>query len=434
MKSFLSRSLRYGFTILTRFLTQLIGTALSSVLPKHQPLLVGGIQRVGAHEFIGWAGRRDRWLRRSLVDVFDGGTWLDRIEAKAFSGDVPRSRSNLGFPTFRFAIPAALQDGDEHLLSFKHAGTDTALAPDPIRYWYPADGVGSPKPFLEMSSDVERLAQESANCSAENLCWNFDRDGYLHLRGLICPDLCNRIIERTDPWFRIESADGRYSWFKCHDLWTEVPEVRELAGNPDILQLVSHLHGRQAFPFQTLNLKYGSQQRAHSDTIHFSCFPRRFMCGAWVALEDVTEKAGPLFLYPGSHKLVERDFYDVGVDKDVDPYGRYELYVEQRMEAARLEKMPLLIQKGDVVVWASNTVHGGSPIADFSATRWSQVSHYYFKDCVYYVPMHSHPREHEYFLKPVTDILTGQRVEHTFNGRPVRSDPTADGRSRLTLS
>src|SRR5439155_23973453 len=62
------------------------------------------------------------------------------------------------------------------------------------------------------------------------------------------------------------------------------------------------MYGRRAFPFQTLNFPVGTQQHFHTDSIHFSSVPERFMCGVWVALEDITEENGPLVYYPGSHR------------------------------------------------------------------------------------------------------------------------------------
>ena len=49
------------------------------------------------------------------------------------------------------------------------------------------------------------------------------------------------------------------------------------------------LYGREPFPFQTLNFPYGSRQHYHSDAVHFNSLPKGFMCGVWVALEDIHE-------------------------------------------------------------------------------------------------------------------------------------------------
>ena len=68
------------------------------------------------------------------------------------------------------------------------------------------------------------------------------------------------------------------------------------------------LYDREVVPFQTLNFLRGTQQMAHSDTIHFSSLPAKFMAGVWIALEDVTHENGPLFYYPGSHKMPEYNF------------------------------------------------------------------------------------------------------------------------------
>ena len=60
--------------------------------------------------------------------------------------------------------------------------------------------------------------------------------------------------------------------------------------NTGILSLFSTLYGRRAWPFQTLNFPVGTQQHYHSDSVHFSSVPERFMCGVWVDLEDGCDK------------------------------------------------------------------------------------------------------------------------------------------------
>ena len=59
-------------------------------------------------------------------------------------------------------------------------------------------------------------------------------------------------------------------------------------------------YGREPLPFQTLNFRVGTQQEPHSDAFHFNSDPPGFMCGVWVALEDIDEASGPLVYFPGS--------------------------------------------------------------------------------------------------------------------------------------
>ena len=81
--------------------------------------------------------------------------------------------------------------------------------------------------------------------------------------------------------------------------------MRALATAPKVLALLDELYGREPLPFQTLNFRRGTQQAPHSDALHFSTIPAGFMCGVWVALEDMDMDNGPLVYYPGSHLLPE---------------------------------------------------------------------------------------------------------------------------------
>ena len=47
-------------------------------------------------------------------------------------------------------------------------------------------------------------------------------------------------------------------------------EIKEIASNSKIINILSKVYGRTAFPFQTLNFPTGTEQRAHSDHVHFN--------------------------------------------------------------------------------------------------------------------------------------------------------------------
>ncbi|MFL6464013.1 MAG: phytanoyl-CoA dioxygenase family protein [Bryobacteraceae bacterium] len=123
---------------------------------------------------------------------------------------------------------------------------------------------------------------------------------------------------------------GRKDNLRIQDGWKTLSKIKQIACNATVLKLLSDLYGRRAFPFQTLNLPVGTQQHFHSDSVHFSSCPERFMAGVWVALEDIDSDDGPLLYYPGAHKLpvFTNEHLAVNPPQDgPDPYSDYPLYM-----------------------------------------------------------------------------------------------------------
>jgi len=184
--------------------------------------------------------------------------------------------------------------------------------------------------------------------------------------------------------------------------------VKQLACDPRITDLLTKLYGRQAFAFQTLNFEYGSQQAAHSDAVHFHSAPERFMCGVWIALEDVALDAGPLLYYPGSHKLPLYDSRQVGfIPSDKTQQTVYEPMWNKLIEVNGLRKKVFTAKAGDALIWTANLLHGGEPITRPDATRWSQVTHYFFDDCGYYTPMQSDLFEGKILKRNPLEVSSG---------------------------
>lgn len=259
----------------------------------------------------------------------------------------------------------------------------------------------------------------------------FRENGYLILRNAIPDPLISRIKSEVGPLFRPGIPEGTRSSYRVQDGWKESPAVRELADLPLVLEKLRFIYGREPFPFQTLDFLHGSQQRTHSDAIHFSSRPARFMCGVWAALEDVTAENGPLFYYPGSHRLPEYNYYDIGMSVHEPDYKAYEDFIENLASAHGFRKEHLLAKKGDVLIWASNLLHGGEKISLPGSTRWSQVTHYYFKDCLYFTPMYSDYLTGEIYHREVRDVRTGRFVDQSCDGVPFSVFPTGRGRYRV---
>lgn len=204
--------------------------------------------------------------------------------------------------------------------------------------------------------------------------------------------------------------------------WVVSEAVREIATNARILELLQTLYGRRPWPFQTLNFSSGTQQHYHSDSVHFSSIPERFMCGVWVAFEDMDENNGPLIYYPGSHRFplytnvhIE-DWADKATDRDQDTY--HDLWA-RLIELHGLEERQFHARRGQALLWAANLLHGGKKHLDPQRTRWSQVTHYYFANCAYYTPMYSDEAFGRTHFRDPIDVSTGQRVKHSYIGHEI---------------
>lgn len=207
--------------------------------------------------------------------------------------------------------------------------------------------------------------------------------------------------------------------------------VKQLASNNIVMNTLRLLYQREPIPFQTINFPVGSEQRTHSDMIHFNSIPQRFMCGVWVALEDVNELNGALHYYPSSHRLPFYDMLDIGIKgtnnrdakKEMMNYSKkYEVFIQNVVDSLGLKKETLDINKGQAIIWSANLLHGGDPILKAGSTRHSQVTHYFFDDCMYYTPYFSDMAIDKLYLLDIENIATGKKVPNTYFNEKVQME------------
>ena len=272
-------------------------------------------------------------------------------------------------------------------------------------------------PFFSDIIKTKNIPEEDKKLASE-----YYENGFIVLSNIFTNELIDQIkSEMNDKGFNENFPIQTFrNNIRIQDLWQYSDSVKELACHPKIMDTLKMLYEREPVPFQTLNFKVGTQQKAHSDTLHFSSLPARYMCGVWVALEDITEDNGPLFYYPSSHRNPEynfSDFKNTTEDTSYENYPEYETFMEDLMEKSSYKKKKFLAKKGDALIWSSNIIHGGSPVEDPQSTRYSQVTHYYFENCIYYTPMLSNMVTKELFIRRnLVDIKTGQIAEQNFNG------------------
>jgi len=249
----------------------------------------------------------------------------------------------------------------------------------------------------------------------KKMCLEFSKNGFvvvdLGLDKKFMEDLVRSLVPEKGASYFYNPQTIRY-----FEAWKYSPEVRRLAANKKILDTLKILYGRDAVPFQTINFVTASEQDVHSDTIHFHTVPNYWMAGVWVALEEMSEENGTLQYIQGSHKLPIMEFHKMNMSppewshiaggKEQEKYDTYEEFVKAIIEVSGLEKVKYIGPAGKAVIWAANTLHGGTKLKNKSSTRKSQVTHYYFKNMPgikssqkYYCPMYSEEVTNNYALK-----------------------------------
>lgn len=269
--------------------------------------------------------------------------------------------------------------------------------------------------------EAEDFRSHPAYCgmSAVQQGWvdQYRTDGYLILEdtGLESTLLTEVVAQLAGKY--AQPATGYSTPGRLQDAWQTTPAVGRIAAHAQFLAVLETLYQKTPVPFQTLNFERGTQQRPHSDTIHFNTLPHGFMCGVWVALEDIDADNGPVAYYPGSQRLPVLHMDDIGLKPDASEYPKYENHIERTLAANGMRPKQALLKRGQALIWSANIIHGGAKVLDPARSRLSQVTHYYFPGCIYYTPLLSSPREQRWMLRQVCDIRTQQLVP-VYEGLP----------------
>ena len=239
-------------------------------------------------------------------------------------------------------------------------------------------------PWLDRPDAAERLAASTEAASfGPEIRSKLERwidDGYMVLEG----HLSRAEVDEINSDLERQFEQGR---IKYHPLGKRVVNafehsepVRRAVTDPELLRLLSFILGREVSLFQTIDFFVGSEQSAHSDSFHMTTEPMGYLIAIWVALEDVDPESGPVYYYPGSHKLPYVMTEDLGGAEGEVAGGKEARYAERirSLIADRdLEPVEFTAKAGDVLIWHANLLHGGRGIAREGATRKSLVAHYF---------------------------------------------------------
>lgn len=234
------------------------------------------------------------------------------------------------------------------------------------------------------------------------ICNQYNKDGYIVLDLELEETFINELHNEIDNLIKSEKLKTQEEGYhynteapRVFEAWKTCKNVLSLAKHPKILKTLELLYGRKPIPFQTINFTKGSNQPLHSDAIHFSSIPERWLVGSWTALEDMDANNGTLIFAPKSHTIPLYHFKDLGLDvpkygEQFSNYAIYEQFIKDLVDVMHYKVEQFITEKGRVLLWAAHLLHGGDKIRDPKRTRKSQATHYYFEGCEHYIaPMFS---------------------------------------------
>jgi len=273
--------------------------------------------------------------------------------------------------------------------------------------YFPDSG---PKPWLDRdnwSQQIETLPAEQAA-----LCRHWAETGYVILPKLIPDSLLDgawQAYEQSVQGGNITlapepAADGDPLPGRCLNPHKRVRPFCSVAKRPELMRWLQRLLGHPVKLLQTIASHKGSQQSAHSDSIHMTTYPLGYLAAAWIAFEDIRTDSGPLEFYPGSHRLpyvFSRDLQISVDDMKKDGYtsyrARYEPHVQRLIAEHGLQPKYFEARKGDVLIWHANLLHGGSQRRDLGLTRKALVGHYFAVGAFVYHDLSAVSSRQQYF-------------------------------------
>lgn len=232
--------------------------------------------------------------------------------------------------------------------------------------------------------------------------WN--ADGYLHLKSAVSSSEIAKVRavvdwqwenpaanphhvdvitgEHAGRWFTVSEAppEVRREVYKLNNLFLHNETIRSVALSPYLKRVMKRLLSSEPLICNSLNFERGSQQDAHIDSWYMAPPTADGMVAASISLDAVDETNGPIFFYPGSHKISPYRFSDGRLNMIDEEFAACRDYLDEEIAKRKLEPVRFAGEPGDVFIWHGQLIHGGSSIRDFSKTRNSLVVHYWRAD------------------------------------------------------
>jgi phytanoyl-CoA hydroxylase len=221
----------------------------------------------------------------------------------------------------------------------------------------------------------------------------YERHGYAVARDLLPPPVISRLLDlyrrdivpsrhpffrqNTNAYQRNELTDHGFvgqSFLDIHD-YAKYPQfsaaARDVFSHEALLESLASITGQPTVRLmQTMLFDLNAATPAHQDWYYLDSSPGGSLIAAWIALEDIDERAGRFYVMPGSQHL------------DFDPrragrtHAEWLAVIRNYVLHHRDAVSAPALRAGDVLFWNSRTIHGSLETQDPRFSRKSLTAHY----------------------------------------------------------
>jgi hypothetical protein len=214
---------------------------------------------------------------------------------------------------------------------------------------------------------------------------DYNAQGFTVMREVFSADECQAVI---DHMMALHSGEKQLEGFKPHepDSWERThnqhvydPVAMNLLVHPRLRQPLVSILGDEAQGVQTMYFWKGSEQHWHQDRFYLpGCM------SAWIALVDVSDENGTIWVQPGSHNIHLLTLDELGEKHGTkemtfpNPYYDDEIValVERNRKEHGLSEMAVEVNAGDVVFFHGVLIHRGGPVKNPGSFRHVMANHY----------------------------------------------------------
>ena len=193
--------------------------------------------------------------------------------------------------------------------------------------------------------------------------------------------LSTMISHHYNTYFQVreyKEADYYKHGLRIIDFHNQSVAAKKLSLHRRLTQFLGLAFKQQIVVMQSLTFMKSTQQDIHQDFAYVVAEVPSHMAAAWIALEDIDPKSGPLCYYPGSQGNPIFDWGD-GMFRTGQSTGTDQQFAEHihaRCREAGQDLRHFTPKKGDLLIWHGALAHGGALAQDQKLTRKSYVTHY----------------------------------------------------------